>query len=124
MKLLWLCNSAPGVVRSHIAGKPVSAVNWVDHVLSGLRSRGMTVRILFRGSGGAGTMEDGCSYASFPAEIPYVYRPELEETFRKELRSFQPDVIHSWGVEYDRIFSAFWRNNFSVHWTGRQWKHG
>ena len=105
MKLLWLCNSAPGVVRSHIAGKPVSAVNWVDHVLSGLRSRGMTVRILFRGSGGEGTLEDGCSYASFPAEVPYVYRPALEEAFRKELRSFRPDVIHSWGVEYDHALA-------------------
>ena len=105
MKLLWLCNSAPGVVRSHIAGKPVSAVNWVDHVLSGLRSRGMTVRILFRGSGGEGTLEDGCSYASFPAEVPYVYRPALEEAFRKELCSFRPDVIHSWGVEYDHALA-------------------
>lgn len=105
MKLLWLCNSAPGVVRSHIAGKPVGAVNWVDHVLSGLRSRGMTVRILFRGSGGEGTLEDGCSYASFPAEVPYVYRPALEEAFRKELRGFRPDVIHSWGVEYDHALA-------------------
>lgn len=105
MKLLWLCNSAPGVVRSHIAGKPVSAVNWVDHVLSGVRKQGMTVRVLFRGSGGEGVMEDGCSYASFPAEIPYVYRNELEERFRQELRSFQPDVIHSWGVEYDHALA-------------------
>lgn len=105
MKLLWLCNNAPGVVRSHIAGKPASAVNWVDHVLSGLRQCGFSVRILFRGSGGEGQIDAGCSYASFPEELPYVYRPELEETFREEIRAFQPDVIHSWGVEYDHALA-------------------
>lgn len=105
MKLLWLCNNAPGVVRSHIAGKPVSAVNWVDHVLTGLRQQGVTLRILFRGSGGEGQIDADCSYASFPEEVPYVYRPELEERFRQELRSFRPDVIHSWGVEYDHALA-------------------
>lgn len=104
MKLLWLCNSAPGVVRSHISGRPESAVNWVDHVLSGLRQRGLTVRILYRGSG-SGVMDERCSYASFAAELPYVYRPELEAAFREELRSFRPDVIHSWGVEYDHALA-------------------
>jgi hypothetical protein len=46
MKLLMLCNNAPGAVRSHISGKPESALNGVDHVLEGLRSRDLTVRIL------------------------------------------------------------------------------
>lgn len=104
MKLLWLCNSAPGVVRAHVTGKPASAVNWVDHVLSGLRQRGFTLRILFRGSG-EGMLDESCSYCGFPAELPYVYRPELEEKFREELRTFQPDVIHSWGVEYDHALA-------------------
>ena len=36
MKLLWLCNSAPGVVKCHMTGKNLGAVNWVDHVLEGL----------------------------------------------------------------------------------------
>ena len=105
MKLLWLCNSAPGVVRSAISGNPASAVNWVDHVLSGLRGQGVTVRILFRGSGGEGTLDNGCSFASFPETLPYVYRPELETRFREEIRAFQPDVIHSWGVEYDHALA-------------------
>ena len=105
MKLLWLCNNAPGVVRAHISGKPASGVNWVDHVLSGLRDRGLTVRILYRGSGGSGILDDRCSYASFGEELPYIYRPELEEVIRQELRSFQPDVIHSWGVEYDHALA-------------------
>lgn len=105
MRLLWLCNSAPGVVRSHISGKKVSAVNWVDHVLAGLRSRGLTLRILYRGTGGSGVIDEGCSYASFGEGLPYSYRPELEATFRQEIRNFAPDVIHSWGVEYDHALA-------------------
>lgn len=100
MKLLWLCNSAPGVVRTHITGKPVGAVNWVDHVLSGVREQGLTVRILCPGDGAKGKLDEGCSYATFREGEPYRYLPELEETFRKEIRDFQPDVIHSWGLEY------------------------
>lgn len=100
MKLLWLCNSAPGVVRSHISGKPQSGVNWVDHVLSGLRSRGFTIRVLYRGKGEPGVIDETCSYAAVSETPAHIYVPELEETFRKEIRTFQPDVIHSWGVEY------------------------
>ncbi len=105
MRLLWLCNNAPGVVRGHISGRETGGVNWVDHVLSGLRQQGVTLRILFRGSGGEGTLDERCSYASFPETPPYHYRPELEEWFRQELRIFQPDVIHSWGVEYDHALA-------------------
>ena len=100
MKLLWLCNNAPGVVRAHITGKSASGVNWVDHVLSGLRSRGFTVRILYRGTGEPGVIDETCSYASISETPAHIYVPELEETFRQEIRTFRPDVIHSWGVEY------------------------
>lgn len=100
MKLLWLCNNAPGVVRSHISGKPQSGVNWVDHVLSGLRSKGFTVRILYRGTGEPGVIDEKCSYAAISETPPHIYVPELEEKFREEIRTFQPDVIHSWGVEF------------------------
>ena len=100
MKLLWLCNNAPGVVRSHISGKPQSGVNWVDHVLSGLRSRGFTVRILYRGTADAGVIDETCSYAAISETPPHIYVPELAEKFREEIRTFQPDVIHSWGVEF------------------------
>ncbi len=100
MKLLWLCNNAPGVVRAHISGKEMSGVNWVDHVLSGLRSRGFTVRVLYRGTGEPGIIDETCSYAAISETPAHIYVPELEEKFREEIRSFQPDVIHSWGVEY------------------------
>ncbi len=100
MRLLWLCNTAPGVVCSHISGKPTGGVNWVDHVLSGLRRQGLTIRILFRGEGGSAQLDDGCGYAAFSEPLPHRYYPELEKRFRAEIRSFQPDVIHSWGLEY------------------------
>lgn len=100
MKLLWLCNSAPGVVRSHISGKTQSGVNWVDHVLAGLRGQGFTVRVLYRGAGAPGRIDETCSYAAISATPAHIYVPELENRFREEIRSFQPDVIHSWGVEY------------------------
>ena len=100
MKLLWLCNSAPGVVRSHISGKQMSGINWVDHVLSGLRQQGFTIRVLYRGTGEPGIIDETCSYAAISETPAHIYVPELEETVREEIRTFQPDVIHSWGVEY------------------------
>ena len=100
MKLLWLCNSAPGVVRAQISGKPAGGVNWVDHVLSGLRGAGMQIRILCPGNGAQGTLDENCSFVTFREGLPYAYSRETEELFRQELRQFQPDVIHSWGTEY------------------------
>ena len=100
MKLLWLCNSAPGVVRAHISGKRSGGVNWVDHVLSGLRGQGYEIRVLYRGSGEPGVIDETCSYAAIPETPAHIYVPELEERFREEIRTYQPQVIHSWGVEY------------------------
>lgn len=105
MKLLWLCNSIPGVIRAHKTGKPASAVNWVDHVLSGLRQQGYELRILCRGSEATGILDEHCSYRCFGEENAHEYHPELEKLFRVELRTFKPDVIHSWGVEYDHCLA-------------------
>ena len=100
MKVLWLCNNAPGAVRSARSGKPESQVNWLDHVLHDLRAQGVTLRILYRGGGVPGQIDEACSYVPVPETPAHIYQPELEEAFRQELRSFAPDVIHSWGVEY------------------------
>lgn len=100
MKLLWLCNSVPGVVQAHMSGKPVGAVNWVDHVLSGLRQQGFEIRILCRGREALGTLDGSCTYRCFGEEPAHKYCSDLEKLFRVELRTFQPDVIHSWGTEY------------------------
>lgn len=100
MKVLWLCNNAPGMVRSALSGKQESQVNWLDHVLQDLLNQGITLRILYRGSGAPGQIDGRCSYAPVPETPAHIYQPRLEESFRQELRDFQPDVIHSWGVEY------------------------
>lgn len=100
MKVLWLCNNAPGMVRSALSGKQESQVNWLDHVLQDLLNQGITLRILYRGSGDPGQIDGRCSYAPVPETPAHIYQPRLEESFRQELRDFQPDVIHSWGVEY------------------------
>ena len=100
MKLLWLCNSAPGVVKSHITGKDLGAVNWVDHVLEDLRRQGFSVRILCPGSGAEGTLDGTCSYATFSLGEPWVYSAETEALFCRQIGQWQPDVIHCWGTEY------------------------
>lgn len=100
MKLLWLCNSAPGVVKSHITGKDLGAVNWVDHVLEGLRRQGHCIRILCPGSGASGTLDEDSSYATFLMGQPWVYSEETEAFFCCQIQEIQPDVIHCWGTEY------------------------
>ena len=75
MRLLWLCNNAPGVVRSHINGKPSGGINWVDHVLSGLRAEGFVVRVLYRGTGAPGIIDETCSYAPVSETPAHIYVP-------------------------------------------------
>ncbi len=100
MKLLWLCNNAPGVVRTALTGKPEGEVNWLDHVLSDLRQQGVTLRILYRGGGEPGRLDASCSYVPIGETPAEIYQPELEKAFRQELKTYQPEVIHIWGVEY------------------------
>lgn len=99
MKLLWLCNIAPAAVQEQISGRAVGGL-WLDSVLRDLRQQGFTIRLLCPGTGIDGNVDDKCSFATFREGLPYVYLPELETFFCKELDSFQPDVIHIWGTEY------------------------
>lgn len=100
MKLMWLCNLAPGAVREHISGKKSSGL-WMDHVLSDLRQREeLSLHILCPGGKERGSLEISCAYSCFTEGLPYRYLPELEMQFREELKTFRPDVIHIWGTEY------------------------
>ena len=99
MKLLWLCNMTPSCVQEKISGKAGGGL-WVDHVLSDLRKKDIYIRILCPGNGAEGDLDAFCSFATFTEGLPYVYLPELEKQFEKELTSFEPDVIHVWGTEY------------------------
>lgn len=99
MKILWLCNMTPSAVQEKINGNKSGGL-WVDNMLSDLRSRGFDVRILCPGNWEAGILDDKCSYAFFREGLPYVYIPELEAQFQRELEAYDPDVIHIWGTEY------------------------
>ena len=96
MKLLWLCNMAPGVVSGSGGGL------WVDHVLNSLgQKEDMSIHILFSdGRQMNGRVNDRCSYASFAGKMPYQYLLEQEVFFKSQLEAFLPDVIHIWGTEF------------------------
>lgn len=95
MRLLWLCNTQPGAVRSAIQGRRVGAINWVDHVLEDLRRQNYPLRVLCPGDGG-----HGCGYATFQRGKPHIYDPGLEDFFIRQLREWKPDCVHIWGTEY------------------------
>jgi len=94
MKLLWLCNMMPGVIRGGTGGL------WVDHVLEDLRKLNVQIRILCPGDGKQGSVDETCSYATFVRCAPHSYPVNLEAVFQKELETFRPQVIHIWGTEY------------------------
>ncbi len=97
MKVLWLCNMAPGAVK----GNKNSGL-WIDSVLENLcRHKDTRIRVLFPDRGKKqGNLDWNCTYASFTTAAPTRYLPEVETFFAGELTSFQPDVIHIWGTEY------------------------
>ena len=100
MNILWLCNTVPGAVRAALGGSPEGGM-WMEHVLSDLRRRGGTsLRLLCLGGEASGKLEDGTEYALFTEKKAYAYNPGLEEWFSRQLRAFQPEVIHIWGTEY------------------------
>lgn len=100
MRLLWLCNTQPGAVRTAIQGKPMGAVNWVDHVLEDLLRQGHEIRVLCPGDGGSGSLGGGSGYATFRRGAPHRYDPALEPFFTGQLRQWHPECVHIWGTEY------------------------
>jgi len=101
MKVMWLTNLIPSAVRAHLNMKAGDG-QWVDHVLSGLQTQpDIRLRVLSLGTGEAsGEVSQTLGYCVFTEPKPQVYYPALEALFRRELQSFQPDVIHIWGAEY------------------------
>lgn len=101
MKLMWLCNLAPGAIREAITGKKSSGL-WMDHVLSDLRNQeNVTLQVLCPGERvQEGELDARCGYCCFTEGLPYVYSRELEQQFCTRLEEFKPDVIHIWGTEF------------------------
>ena len=104
MRILWVSNMMPGALRQ-VLGNPPGWGLWMDHVLSGIRQKDVTLRLLCPGQG-AGTLEDGLEYALFWEEKAYEYSIDLENWFRDQLADFRPDVIHIWGTEYGHSLAA------------------
>lgn len=104
MKLLWVCNAVPAQVRFHISGRSGSAF-WIDHVLSDIREKKIALRILCRGGEGRGALDENCSYVLFPELPPHQYSEAVEALFLKEIREYEPDVIHIWGSEYSHTLA-------------------
>ena len=99
MKILWLCHLIPGAVKEAATGKKESGL-WLDHVLDDLRAKGVQLHVICKDLSGSGSVDDKCTYSGFQEPSAYKYLPEHEAQFRRELKAFQPDVIHIWGTEY------------------------
>ena len=99
MKILWLCHLIPGAVKEAATGKKESGL-WLDHVLDDLRGRGVKLHVICKDLEGRGAVDEDCTYSGFMERYGHKYIPKHESFFRKELRDFQPDVIHIWGTEY------------------------
>lgn len=106
MKLLWLCNIAPGAVKEKISQKTGDGL-WTDHALSALRGQvDLTIRVLCPDDvQTSGIVDERCSFCTFRRKLPYEYLPEQEILFCKELSTYQPDVIHIWGTEYSHTLA-------------------
>ncbi len=98
---MWLTNLIPGVIQAHL-NNTAGDGQWVDHVLSGLQTQPeIRLRVLCRGSSDqSGEVSPALGYCVFAEPKPQIYVPALEALFRRELQSFQPDVIHVWGTEF------------------------
>ena len=73
VKLMWLCNLAPGAIREAITGKKSSGL-WMDHVLSDLRNQeNVTLQVLCPGERvQEGELDARCGYCCFTEGLPYV----------------------------------------------------
>lgn len=101
MKLMWLCNVAPGAIREAITGHKSSGL-WMDHVLTDLRKQeDISLQVLCPNEQETdGKLDERCSYSCFTEGPPYVYSAQMEEQFCARLEEFKPDVIHIWGTEF------------------------
>ncbi len=101
MRVMWLCNMAPGAVRVATGGANRGAL-WMDHVFNDLRKLDMQIRVLYADKAETvdGHLDSLCGYASYIEGEPHIYMQELETRFAEELSRFSPDIIHIWGTEY------------------------
>ena len=99
MKIVWLCNMIPSAVNQSRGGGGGGL--WLDHVLEDIRvQKDITLRLFCPGGTETGRVDKQVEYVLFTEGEAHVYSEQLEERFYRELKAFQPDVIHIWGTEY------------------------
>ena len=99
MKIVWLCNMIPSAVNQSRGGGGGGL--WLDHVLEDIRvQKDITLRLFCPGGTETGRVDKQVEYVLFTEGEAHVYSEQLEEQFYRELKAFQPDVIHIWGTEY------------------------
>ena len=99
MKIVWLCNMIPSAVNQSRGGGGGGL--WLDHVLEDIRvQKDITLRLFCPGGTETGGVDKQVEYVLFTEGEAHVYSEQLEEQFYRELKAFQPDVIHIWGTEY------------------------
>ena len=98
MKIVWLCNMIPSAVNQSRGG---GGGLWLDHVLEDIRvQKDITLRLFCPGGTETGRVDKQVEYVLFTEGEAHLYSEQLEERFYRELKAFQPDVIHIWGTEY------------------------
>ena len=124
MKIVWLCNMTPSAVNQSRGGGGGGL--WLDHVLEDIRvQKDITLRLFCPGGTETGRVDKQVEYVLFTEGEAHVYSEQLEERFYRELKAFQPDVIHIWGTEYGHTLAMVnaaqrlgWENRVAVSIQG------
>lgn len=124
MKIVWLCNMIPSAVNQSRGGGGGGL--WLDHVLEDIRvQKDITLRLFCPGGTETGRVDNQVEYVLFMEGEAHVYSEQLEERFYRELKAFQPDVIHIWGTEYGHTLAMVnaaqrlgWENRVAISIQG------
>lgn len=124
MKIVWLCNMTPSAVNQSRGGGGGGL--WLDHVLEDIRvQKDITLRLFCPGGTETGRVDKQVEYVLFTEGEAHVYSEQLEEQFYRELKAFQPDVIHIWGTEYGHTLAMVnaaqrlgWENRVAISIQG------
>ena len=99
---------------------------WLDHVLEDIRvQKDITLRLFCPGGTETGRVDKQVEYVLFTEGEAHVYSEQLEEQFYREMKAFQPDVIHIWGTEYGHTLAMVnaaqrlgWENRVAISIQG------
>ena len=124
MKIVWLCNMIPSAVNQSRGGGGGGL--WLDHVLEDIRvQKDITLRLFCPGGTETGRVDKQVEYVLFTEGEAHVYSEQLEEQFYREMKAFQPDVIHIWGTEYGHTLAMVnaaqrlgWENRVAISIQG------